>query len=153
MVFWVVTPYELVGRYHTFGGTYCLYPALKMEAVCSSETMVSTNKSTTRNPTSTSSPPWEPQISCSRMECCRVENFKRLRRWEFFINSVGQGFLESDSRWAGNKFPAFMETEEIQLPWPLQAASGPCPGTVVSGILLKSYFCKVHFNIILPSTQ
>jgi hypothetical protein len=25
LMFWVVTPYELVGRYERFGGTYCLH--------------------------------------------------------------------------------------------------------------------------------
>jgi hypothetical protein len=44
-VFWVVTPCGRVGRYRRFGGTYCL----KMETVCSSQTLVSTFKSTRRH--------------------------------------------------------------------------------------------------------
>jgi hypothetical protein len=50
MVFWAVTPCGIVDRYRRFGGTYCLQlqgktyktSRLKMEAVCSSETLVST---------------------------------------------------------------------------------------------------------------
>jgi hypothetical protein len=41
LFFWVVTPCRLVGRYQRFGGT----TALKMKAVCSSETLASTYKS------------------------------------------------------------------------------------------------------------
>jgi hypothetical protein len=37
LVFWLVMPCELVGRYDRFGETYCL-PALKTEAIASSET-------------------------------------------------------------------------------------------------------------------
>jgi hypothetical protein len=45
VVFWVVTPCELVGGYQRFGATYCL---LKMEEVCCSETLVPTYKSPRR---------------------------------------------------------------------------------------------------------
>jgi hypothetical protein len=56
LVFWVVTPCGLVGRYQRFRGTYCLLlqgflspsSAPKMEALCFSETLVSTFKSTRR---------------------------------------------------------------------------------------------------------
>jgi hypothetical protein len=54
LVFWVVIPCVLVGRYRHFGGTYCLHLQgyrwmqyvhpecwLKMKAVCSSKTLVS----------------------------------------------------------------------------------------------------------------
>jgi hypothetical protein len=51
LVFWVVTPCGLVGEYESFGGTYCLHLQgwhldPEMEAVCSSETLVPTFKST-----------------------------------------------------------------------------------------------------------
>jgi hypothetical protein len=48
LVFWVVIPCGLVGRYKLFGGTYHLHfqTDLKMEVVCSSETLISTYKST-----------------------------------------------------------------------------------------------------------
>jgi hypothetical protein len=42
MMFWVVAPCRLVGRYHRFGG-------MKMETVCFSETLVSTYESTRRH--------------------------------------------------------------------------------------------------------
>jgi hypothetical protein len=38
--FWAVTPCGLIGSYQRFEGTYSL--TLKMEAVCSSERLVST---------------------------------------------------------------------------------------------------------------
>jgi hypothetical protein len=38
LVLWVVTPCGLVGKYQGFGAIYCVHPAMKMEAVCSSET-------------------------------------------------------------------------------------------------------------------
>jgi hypothetical protein len=44
LAFWVVTPCGLVSRYH-FRGTYC-NSALKMEAVCSSKTLVPAYKFT-----------------------------------------------------------------------------------------------------------
>jgi hypothetical protein len=41
LVFWVVTPCGLVGRYRRFGETYCLHlQALKLNTVCFSETLV-----------------------------------------------------------------------------------------------------------------
>jgi hypothetical protein len=47
LVFWVVAQCETVGRYRRFGGTYCLYlEGFKMEAACSSKTLVSIYKST-----------------------------------------------------------------------------------------------------------
>jgi hypothetical protein len=48
LVFWVVMPHSLVSGYHCFGATYhlCLQcrSILKMGAVLSSETLVTTNK-------------------------------------------------------------------------------------------------------------
>jgi hypothetical protein len=38
--------HRLIGRFECFGGTYCLPPTLKMKAVHSSKTLVSTYKST-----------------------------------------------------------------------------------------------------------
>jgi hypothetical protein len=50
LVFWVVMPCGLVGRYQRFGGKYCFIlqvtPAMKMKAGCSIEALVSTDKST-----------------------------------------------------------------------------------------------------------
>jgi hypothetical protein len=47
LVFWIVTPCGLVGRYQRFGGTYCLHlQVFSPKAVCSSQTLVSTYKST-----------------------------------------------------------------------------------------------------------
>jgi hypothetical protein len=37
LVFWVVMPCGLAGRYKRFGGIYCLHLQSMMEAVCSSE--------------------------------------------------------------------------------------------------------------------
>jgi hypothetical protein len=44
VVFWVVTPCILVGGYQCFGGRYrlSLHFIMKMAAVCSSETLVTT---------------------------------------------------------------------------------------------------------------
>jgi hypothetical protein len=42
LVIWVVPPCGLVGRFQRFGGKYYLHLALKMEAIYSSETLVST---------------------------------------------------------------------------------------------------------------
>jgi hypothetical protein len=47
LLFWIVTPCGLVGRYQCFGET----SALKKDTVCLSKTLVSTNESTwRRNP-------------------------------------------------------------------------------------------------------
>jgi hypothetical protein len=49
LIFCVVTPCELAGKYQRFGGTKCLHlQGLKMKAVCASETSASTCKSTWR---------------------------------------------------------------------------------------------------------
>jgi hypothetical protein len=48
LFFWVVTLCGLVGRYQRFGGTYVYFLGLKMKAVCSSEILVFTYKSTQR---------------------------------------------------------------------------------------------------------
>jgi hypothetical protein len=45
LIFWVVMPCGLVGKDQCFEGIYCLHLPLKMEAVCSSEILVSTYKS------------------------------------------------------------------------------------------------------------
>jgi hypothetical protein len=54
MLVWVVTPYRLVRRYQGLRETYCLHlqglSALKMETICSSKILVSTYKSTRRDP-------------------------------------------------------------------------------------------------------
>jgi hypothetical protein len=77
MVFWVVTPCGLVGRYQRFGDTYCLHLqgwSDRLYIVLSSQrgTIFLRNvgiylKVNTalqpRRPTPISSPPWEPQIS------------------------------------------------------------------------------------------
>jgi hypothetical protein len=46
LVFWVVTPCGLAGRYQRFEGSY----SLKMETMCSSETLVSTESTRRYNP-------------------------------------------------------------------------------------------------------
>jgi hypothetical protein len=43
LVFWVVTPCGLASTYQRFGGTKCINTALKMEAICSSETYLATS--------------------------------------------------------------------------------------------------------------
>jgi hypothetical protein len=50
LVFWVVMPCGLVGRHQRFGGACCLHrtSGMKMEVVRSSETLVSTCKSSRR---------------------------------------------------------------------------------------------------------
>jgi hypothetical protein len=50
-VFWIVTPSEFVGGYHVskeYTSSIFTADVLKMEAVCSSEMLVSTYKSTRR---------------------------------------------------------------------------------------------------------
>lgn len=46
IVFWVVTTCGLVRRYQYFGETYYLMLSLKMEAVCSSKSLVTAYPST-----------------------------------------------------------------------------------------------------------
>jgi len=50
-VFWVVTPCSDMVRYHSFGGPCCLHLnfTLKMEAACSSVTLVSYRNTTWRH--------------------------------------------------------------------------------------------------------
>jgi hypothetical protein len=53
LVFWIVTSCGLVGRHQRFGGisasTFRVKSALRMEEVCSTETLVSTYKSARHN--------------------------------------------------------------------------------------------------------
>jgi hypothetical protein len=48
LIFWVVTPCGLEGRYQRLGGTYCLHlqDCLNMEAVFYSETLIITHMTT-----------------------------------------------------------------------------------------------------------
>jgi hypothetical protein len=75
LVFWLVTPNGLVSEYQCFGGMYCLSTtsALKMKALCSSEVLVTTHKSTQC---------YNPEDRHWHLHCC--ENLESHRHFYFY---------------------------------------------------------------------
>jgi hypothetical protein len=76
LVFWVVTPRGVVGRYHrdtNFLQERTSAPGLKMEVVCSSETLVSTYTSTRRYSTEDQHPFFSCRKNINGLFYCQKE--------------------------------------------------------------------------------